>query len=272
MDIRYARGFDCNYDSYTNCEDAGCDDICRCSTYDLSSFSATIVDAFSAFTKLSDQYGDTESLFNYRFLSHLDLALYPIKYIFNDCIALNRIRDLEIVPNIVNEYYGEELESIELTNSLAVYEDINNQLSVIFDKYGLGTINTRNYDEPKDRHIIEQHVLALIKFALSKTNNNIYLPEVEKSKKYYLQNITLGELLQTVFIPNHSYLKRLRHNKEWNMIKQNIPYSLGLTSSYPSGILLKKNNKLFLIDGYHRYLTILLHHPNIVLNYIVLEV
>ena len=262
LDIRYEHGFDISHDSDYNCDEAGCNDegICRCGV--IRNVTAKIDNAYKAFGVLCKTEHLEASKLNYSFLTKLMDTRIPVEQFFNDVIHTQDFY-LELDYEISGGYYGEELGYIYLDNEIYLLDEFNKALFNVFKRYPSENIET-------DVNEQNSFVLDLIRISLTLSNKGIVIPELEKVNKFYLHNMNLKQILRNILIPNPSHMKRILEDDPRdvyvfnNVIRTKNPYIVG--------ILLKDGKELKLIDGYHRYLAIVLCGLTRTVSYLVLEV
>jgi hypothetical protein len=207
----YKDGVEISYSREYNCQESGCRDICKCSIIvDIE----TSVDTNRIIKKIYNIYFD-DSLETKR-NSKLSELLWDISDDIN-LYTIDRIsRYFKIWNNIeVNKtggFYGEEIESVKISNSEKIVELINKGLSI-------NDLNNR------------------VKYLLG-LEYGYLLPELE-NKNWELSEINIDD----IEIRNESHLESVS-NKE---LKHYDNY-LGIMGV----VILTKNDKWRLIDGYHR--------------------
>jgi hypothetical protein len=207
----YEDGVEISYSREYNCLENGCRDICRCSIIvDIE----TKVDTNRIIEKIYNIYFD-DSLETKR-NSKLSELLWDIGDNIN-LYTIDRIsRYFKIWDNIeVNKtggFYGEEIESVKISNSEKLVELINKGLSI-------NDLNSRI-----------EYLLDL--------EYGYLLPELEK-RNWELSEINIDD----IEIRNESHLESV-YNKD---LKHYDTYK-GIMGV----VILTKNDKWRLIDGYHR--------------------
>jgi hypothetical protein len=207
----YEDGVKISYLREYNCLENGCRDICRCSTIVNIK---TELDTNRIIEKVYNLYFDDslETKRNSK-LSELlwnigdDINLYTIDRIVRYFKIWNNIE-----VNKTGGFYGEEIESITISNSEKLVELINIALSI---------------NDLNDR---VEYLLGL--------ENGYLLPELEK-RNWELSEINIDD----IEIRNESHLESV-YNKD---LKHYDTYK-GIMGV----VILTKNNKWRLIDGYHR--------------------
>jgi hypothetical protein len=208
----YSNGVDIDYSRKYNCKENECRDICRCS--EIVDIEIKSVDTKVLIDKIYKTYFDN-SLETKR-----DSKLSEILWNIDDDInyyTIDRIcRYFKIWENIeVNKewgYYGEEIESVKISNSEKIVDLINIALLI-------NDLNGR------------------IEFLLGLEYGSL-LPHLEK-RNWELSEIDVNDII----IRNESHLesvlkKDLKHYDDYRGIK--------------GVVVLTENGKWSLVDGYHR--------------------
>jgi hypothetical protein len=207
----YKDGVEVSYTRCYNCEESGCRDICRCS---IIINIEKKVDTNRIIEKIYNLYFD-DSLETKR-NSKLSELLWNIGDDIN-FYTIDRIsRYFKIWDNIevdkTGGFYGEEIESITISNSEKLVELINKGLSI-------NDLNSR-----------VEYLLGL--------EYGYLLPELE-NRNWELSEINIDD----IEIRNESHLESVS-NKVLNHYN-NYKGIMGV-------VILTKNDKWRLIDGYHR--------------------
>lgn len=208
----YSTGVDISYNRKYRCDEAGCRDICRCS--EIVDIEIKRVDTDFIIDKIFNTYFDNsiESIRDSKISQILwnigdEINYYTIDRICRYFKIWEKI-DVLKVPG----YYGEEIESVKISNSKKLVELINIALLI-------NNLNSR------------------IEFLLGLEYGSL-LTTLEK-RDWELSEIDVDDII----IRNQSHLdsslkKDLKHYEDYNGIK-------GI-------VILTKDNKWRLVDGYHR--------------------
>lgn len=213
----YYSGVDIEYDREHHCDESGCDSICRCST--IVNTKITSVDTNQIVDTIYNKYFKTskeekrDSKLN-EILNNIDktINLYTIDRI----VRTNRLWDKDnFEVNISNGYYGEEVNSVNLEYSIAkkTEEDIESSIEI---------------DDLSKR----------IEFLLQLEYGYI-LPELI-GKNYKVDTIKKEDI---VFGSDGHYRKIQR---------ENLDHYNDINYQGIRGIVIPKDGKFKLIDGYHR--------------------
>jgi hypothetical protein len=213
----YYSGVNVEYDRENSCEESGCDTICRCSVivnYRIESINLnSIVErVYSDYFDKSEQTKRDLKLNS--ILNDIDktIDLYTIDKI----LRINRIWDKENWEiNIGQSYYGEEVDSATLWKNVA--EKIENQLDEAFLIYDL---NKR----------IEYLLYLEYGYLLSELIDKNYKLETVKKEDIIFGSDGHYTKIQTEDLEHYS-------DKNYSNIR---------------GVVIQKNDKYNLIDGYHR--------------------
>lgn len=215
----YYYGIDCDYNSYYNCEQNGCNEegICRCSTV----YNETITDIklSSVVKKIYDNIYDNSS--ETKRDNTLNQVLYGIGKDVNYYIVDRIVRNYKLWLetnydiNITRGYYGEEIGSICLKENIAnkIEEEIYNTLAI-------GTL----------KDTIE-HLLYM--------EYGSILPELNDCD-YELATVDKKDIIFSS-ISHHNLVK-----------KKDLEFYSDVNYNSIRGIVMKIGDKYRLIDGYHR--------------------
>lgn len=208
-----------NYDNIYDCQNQGCyDDICRCSVID--NIDIYKIDISKISKEIYDDIFDNSIATKRN--NNINKILYNIDEEFNLYSIDRIIRHFKLwdkdswESNIIRGYYGEEIDSIKIDNSIAL--KIKKCLNDIFSIRGLS---------------------SRIEFLLNLEYGHI-LPELIGSK-YKISEINKDDIIYF----KKDYLKSC--DKE--------DYYLDKNYNGIRGIVLPKDGKFRLIDGYHRFLS-----------------
>lgn len=208
----YSNGVDIDYSRSYNCLEEGCRDICRCS--EIVDIEIKSVDTKVLIDKIYNFYFDNslETIRDNKISEILwnigdDINYYTIERI---CRYFKIWEKLEV--NKEWGFYGEEIESVKISDSKNLVELINIALSI-------NDLNSR------------------IEFLLSLEYGSL-LPHLEK-RDWELSEIDVNDII----IRNESHLesvlkKDLKHYEDYDGIK--------------GVVFLTKDDKWSLVDGYHR--------------------
>jgi hypothetical protein len=219
-DINFQYDLDISYDYDYNCADYNCDEegICRCGI--IENVEVKSVDMSKVVKDIYDFYFGPDNILKAR-EDKLKKILYGTDKEF-DLYTIDRIvRKYKIYDSenwdvkTMNGYYGEEIDEINITTNIA--NRINKELEIAFS---IDELNLR--------------VEYLLQLEYGKL-----LPELENCK-YEITKIDKNDI---IFASKNHYdkvkKKDLTHynEKRYNGIR---------------GIVIEKDNKLRVIDGYHR--------------------
>lgn len=215
-DFQYLVRYD--YNTNYSCEEYDCRDegICRCSK--ISNAKVEEIDLISITNHLYGKLIDTDLKSSNR-NKKLNNILYGFdidEYCFNRILTINKLWDTEIYEiNICRGYYGQEVESITIQDS--ILRKIENQFEEVL-----------NFDSLSDK----------IRYIL--TLENGYLLESIKDV-----NFVFGEISNSdINIKNSDHhIKSISKKKFY----EHYPYL--------HGILKEKSGKYKIIDGHHRILS-----------------
>lgn len=217
IDFHYS-GVDCDYDYIYDCESYGCDSICRCGS--IQNTSIDKVDIPTIVERIYQEYIGTNDLVTQRdnklksilFGTGKELDIYTIDRVVRK-FKLYDEYSWEI--DVCGGYYGDELNSISIVSNIA--QRIQDELNIAF-----------SIDELNGRI---EYLLGL--------EYGTLLPELENCN-YEIVELNKSDV---VFGSTNHYdkvkLKDLTHYEE---------------KSYDGirGVVLEKDGKLRVIDGYHR--------------------
>jgi hypothetical protein len=217
IDFQYS-GVECEYDYIYDCESHGCDSICRCSSIDNVTINK--IDIPAIVERIYQNYIDINDLVNQRdnklksilFGTGKELDIYTIDRVIRKYKLFD---EYSWDIDICGGYYGEELDGINICKSIA--RKIEDELNIAF-----------SIDELNGRI---EYLLGL--------EYGLLLPELENCN-YEIVELDKSDV---VFGSTNHYnkvkQKDLTHYDEKN-------YD-GIR-----GVVLEKDGKLRVIDGYHR--------------------
>lgn len=211
-------GIDVDYNREYSCESSGCDSegICRCSTiYDQH---ITYVDVSTLANVIYDMIYDNsksserQNKINDIFGITKELEIYTIDRVIRKALIYDK-NIWEI--NVGGGYYGEEIESVELDDKYAdkLEKILSEALSINSVKERVEYLLQLEYD----------YILPELK------NKNYRIVTIDKS------NITFG---------NDTHLKKVS--------KKDLEFYSDSEYTGIRGVVIKKDSKYKLIDGYHR--------------------
>lgn len=210
---------DCDYYISNDCDSYGCDSICRCSK--IEDIHVVSVNVIGMVDYLYEIYFDNSksSRRNRKIDNVLGDITDDINYYTIDRIL--RINKVYICDNwnikICNGYYGEEIEDITLCDDISI--KIENELDIAFNILDLS-----------------KRIEYLLELEYG------YLLDELKDKKYELSIINKSDII----FGSKSQYKKVKD--------MDLTFYNNLYKSY-RGIVIEKDTKYKLVDGYHRCLS-----------------
>lgn len=211
---------DYTHETVYDCESYGCDSICRCGQ--IENAHVVFVNVINITNHLYELYfNNSKSSKRDRIINNVlgDITDDINYYTIDRTLRINRIYDPDNWDiNICRGYYGEEIESVKLIGSLSI--KIENQLEEAFNIFDLS-----------------KRIEYLLKLEYG------YLIDTLKGKKYEIVIIDKNDI---TFGSDSQYRK---------VKSMDLPY---YNKSYKSfrGVVIEKNDKYQLVDGYHRCLAV----------------
>lgn len=215
-DFQYLVKYD--YNTNYSCLEYGCRDegICRCSK--ISNAKVEEIDLISITNHLYDKLIDIKSSRRNKRLNNILYGCDIDEYCLNRILTINKLWDKEIYEiNICRGYYGQEVESITMQDS--ILRKIENEFEEVFLLDSLSD---------KIRYIL--------------TLENGYLLDIIKNVDFVFAEINKSD----INIKNSD-----------NYIKSIIKNKFHFYEDYPylHGVLKEKSGKYKIIDGHHRILS-----------------
>jgi hypothetical protein len=202
-----------DYDYVRNCDEAGCDSICRCGRIENLTIKSVSLSVDSV--SVEESYKTKSGATRYRW--------YKLDKIESYCVdrLLRIFRAFDVSKyeaHVTRGYYGEEVDGSTFSEADSLIQSIEEMLSLTSD-------------------------LEKVKFVLNK-EYLMLLPEIREATIVTVEKVKLDEIVAF----NQDYMYRLkRYASEYEF-----------TEGVPVGVLYRqKDGSLRLIDGYHRYCSLL---------------
>lgn len=210
-------GIDIDYQRENNCEENGCDDICRCSRIINSTIESIDINSLveSIYYEYFDKSEQTKRDLKLNYiLNGIDKTIDF--YTIDKILRINRIWDKENWEiKTSNGYYGEEVDSVTLYSNVA--SKIENQID---DVLSIDDLSKR-----------VEYLLQL--------EYGYLLPELI-GKNYKVDYIKKEDII----FASDGHYKRIQ--------RENLDHYSDKNYSNIRGVVLQKGDKYKLVDGYHR--------------------
>lgn len=207
-----------DYDSESNCSENGCEgDYCRCTT--LSNACVKKVNFLELVDNIYDLYFDNSksTIRNYKINSILFGITEEVdRYTIDRVLRVNKVWDPEIWNvEVVNGYYGEEIGDITLFGSVSrkIEKELNEAIKL---------------------DILSNRIEYLLKLEYG------YVLPILKDCNYEITNVNIDNI---IFGSDSNYKKSK---------KEDLAHYSDKSYSGIRGVVVEKDGKYRLIDGYHR--------------------